>query len=85
MNINYDKIANSVINDAVRTNLRSELKKHCLKVAQEKSKSWLSKNKKTISASIEQLIDLRMKSEIPGLVKKSVNAIKVKAPVKSYY
>jgi len=52
MNINYDKIANSVIQSAVKTNLQIELRKHCTKVAQEQSKAWLGKNKKTIEESI---------------------------------
>ena len=87
MNINYDKIANSVIEDAVKHNLKTELRKHCLKVAQEKSKSWLQKNKKAIEASIEAKIEAKMKVELPAIIVKAANSITVKAPKKyhSYY
>ena len=85
--MNYDKIAQNVIQSAVQKHLRTELTKHVEASAKAKATAWFKKNKRVIEEAVAKQVEAKMKAELPNIISKSVSAISIQAPRKrnSYY
>lgn len=77
--MNYESIANSVIKSAVNNHLRHELRAHCQRAAKAKASAWLRKNRKRLNAAIQVLVDKKLDAEIPNVVRRAANCVRVRA------
>ena len=78
MDLNYSKMAENIIESSVKSHLKYEIKNECEKIAKDRAKIWLKKNKKDLVVAIDKAVGKRLDTEKKGLIEKLAKQVKVK-------